>query len=45
MFQRYELEEGVDFDLLRTLGDERAQKLLDFKGIFGCGLFAIYEPV
>jgi hypothetical protein len=39
------LEEGVELDLFGTLGYERAQKLLDFERIFGCGLFAIYEPV
>lgn len=40
-----ELQEHVEFGFFEALGDEAAEKLLQFEGIFVCGLFTIYEIV
>lgn len=45
MFDRNELEEGVGVDFLKRSGDEGVEELLEFDGVFGRGLFAIYEMV
>ena len=45
MFVGDELKEHVDSGFFEALGDEAAEKLLQFERIFVCGLFTIYEIV